>query len=70
MFKSPRKLKKVPDVEVIRIKDRIGVVYLKEGLGCDWHRGREKNSLDAGVNIVFYLLKQAGKLGPAKVAED
>ena len=63
MFKTPRKIKKAPAVEVIRFKDRIGVIYLPKGLACDWHRGRDKASLDAGVNIVFYVLKQAGKLG-------
>jgi hypothetical protein len=64
MFQTPRKLKDPPKIEVMKFKDRIGVVYLPMELSIDWHRGGAgaKPAFDAGVDIVFYLLKQAGRL--------
>ncbi|KPJ56644.1 MAG: hypothetical protein AMS16_02050 [Planctomycetes bacterium DG_58] len=70
MFKTPRRLGKPPKVMVMKFKgakfnDRIGVVYLPTELSIDWHRGGRsaKPAFDAGVNIIFYILKQAGRLG-------
>jgi len=70
MFQTPRRLGKPPKVKVIKfrgrdVNDRIGVVYLPEELSIDWHQGGSsgKSSFDAGVNIIFYILKQAGRLG-------
>ena len=65
MFQNPRRVEKPPHVEVITLDGKIRVVYLPQSLTFDWHRGGSvgKDSLDAGVNIIFYLLKQAGRLG-------
>lgn len=65
MFQSPRKLKNPPKVQVIKFGDRIGVIYLPEELAIDWHRGgaRARPAFDAGVDIIFHVLKQAGRLG-------
>ena len=63
-FVNPRKVAKPPRIEVIQFKERIGVVYLPQGLCIDWQRegASAKASLDVGVNMVFFLLKQAGRL--------
>ena len=65
MFQNPRKLKDPPKVQVIKFKERIGVIYLPKSLTLDWHRagGSTKPAFDAGIDIVFFLLKQAGRLG-------
>ena len=65
MFKNPRRVTSPPKVEVLKIEGRIAVVYIDKSLTLDWHRGGSgsKASFDAGVNIVFYLLKQSGRLG-------
>jgi hypothetical protein len=65
MFQTPRKLANPPKIEVIRFKERIGVIYVPKAVTLDWHRGggSAKPSFDAGVNIVFFVLKQAGRLG-------
>jgi hypothetical protein len=41
------------------------VIYLPKSLTLDWHRAgaSAKPSFDAGIDIVFYVLKQAGRLG-------
>jgi hypothetical protein len=69
IFVTPRKVITPPKVEVIQFKERIGVIYLPDGLCIDWQKegSTAKPSLDVGVNIVFFVLKQAGKIpGAAK----
>ncbi len=70
IYLTPRKVVTPPKIEVIQFKERIGVIYLPDGLCIDWQKegSSAKPSLDVGVNIVFYVLKQAGKIpGAGKV---
>ncbi len=64
IFITPRRVPRPPKVEVIQFKERIGVIYLPEGLCVEWqHEGASaKPALDVGVNVVFFVLKQSGRL--------
>jgi hypothetical protein len=69
MFENPKKLKDPPKVFVIKFGGRIGVIYLPKSLTLDWHRagGASKPSFDAGINIITFVLKQAGRPGAGAV---
>jgi hypothetical protein len=64
IFRNPRQIAKPPKIEVIKFKEKIGVIYLPHAVACEWHHNQagSKPAFDLGVNIVFFVLKQAGRL--------
>ena len=68
IYTTPIRVQPAPEIEVIRLRQRIGVIYLPKALSCDWHRGRRSGKLafDCGANIITYVQKQADRFRKAK----
>ena len=74
IYSDPRPLRTLrPKVLGLALEDgqgRLGVIYLPNGISCQWERGGSKATaaFDVGTNIFFYVEKMQPKPEPAPAA--
>jgi outer membrane biosynthesis protein TonB len=77
IFHTPRPLKdfrtKVQGCAIASNQGRLGVLYIPNGISCQWERGNASAvpAMDIGANIFFYVDKVASKMkAPEQIEKE